>query len=321
MRNQNERQNSGRNSDQQRDERGRSSESNNRGGGRRNYDSDQNSGFGNSRERASYDQDEEYGGGNYRRGDDGSNNGNYGSSTYENQGDRFGTGMSGRTGQGQGQRNRGGDDNQGGYSGSRNSGNAEYGNQGMNTWQDRYNSYENTGSGYESERGNDYDFGRSTNSGFGNGSWGNSSGQGSGGNSFGSGRSSGMSNGMGQNNKADGQSHRGKGPKGYQRSDERIEESINDRLTDDHELDASSIEVSVQKGEVTLTGTVPDRFSKRRAEDLVENVSGVTNVENRLRVSKNESTEKENTRENGMKSESRMTESERPKVKTNHAHA
>lgn len=78
--------------------------------------------------------------------------------------------------------------------------------------------------------------------------------------------------------------HRGKGPKGFLRSDERIREDLNCRLTDDPYVDASEIDVAVEKGEVTLTGTVPDRSSKRRAEDIAELVSGVSNVENRLRV-------------------------------------
>jgi osmotically-inducible protein OsmY len=79
--------------------------------------------------------------------------------------------------------------------------------------------------------------------------------------------------------------HRGRGPKNYKRSDSRIEEDINDRLSDDGWVDASDIEVKVQDGEVTLTGTTPDRFSKRRAEDIAEAISGVKNVENRVRVS------------------------------------
>lgn len=78
--------------------------------------------------------------------------------------------------------------------------------------------------------------------------------------------------------------HRGKGPKGFTRTDERIKEDINCRLTDDAYVDASNVEVSVENGEVTLTGSVPDRSSKRRAEDVAELVSGVSNVENRLRV-------------------------------------
>ena len=78
--------------------------------------------------------------------------------------------------------------------------------------------------------------------------------------------------------------HRGKGPKGYRRSDDRIQEDINDRLSDDVFIDASDIEVSVNQGEVTLTGTVNERSDKRRAEDIAEEVSGVRNVENRIRV-------------------------------------
>ena len=78
--------------------------------------------------------------------------------------------------------------------------------------------------------------------------------------------------------------HRGRGPKSYSRSDGRILEDVNDRLTDDPFLDASDIEVSVEKGEVTLSGQVSSRHDKRRAEDLAENVSGVKHVQNNLRV-------------------------------------
>ena len=79
-------------------------------------------------------------------------------------------------------------------------------------------------------------------------------------------------------------SYRGRGPRGYKRSDERIKEDINDRLSDDSYIDASDVEVTVASGEVTLTGTVDDRNAKRRAEDIAEDVSGVANVENRLRI-------------------------------------
>lgn len=78
--------------------------------------------------------------------------------------------------------------------------------------------------------------------------------------------------------------YKGRGPKNYQRSDDRIKEDINDRLSDDWFVDASDIDVSVQNGEVTLTGNVDERTSKRRAEDIAESVSGVKHVENRLRV-------------------------------------
>lgn len=78
--------------------------------------------------------------------------------------------------------------------------------------------------------------------------------------------------------------HRGKGPRNYTRSDERIREDVLDRLTDDPDVDASEIEVAVQSCEVTLMGLVDNRLAKRKAEDIAESVSGVTNVENRLKV-------------------------------------
>jgi osmotically-inducible protein OsmY len=84
-------------------------------------------------------------------------------------------------------------------------------------------------------------------------------------------------------------SHKGRGPRNYQRSDARIQEDINDRLSDDWFVDASDIEVSVLNGEVVLTGTVNERSAKRRAEDIADAVSGVKNVENRIRVLKENS--------------------------------
>ena len=80
---------------------------------------------------------------------------------------------------------------------------------------------------------------------------------------------------------------RGRGPKGYRRSDERIREDVNDRLTDHAYLDASDIDVSVKEGEVTLSGKVFDRTDKRLAEDVAESVTGVKNVQNNLRTDKN----------------------------------
>lgn len=79
------------------------------------------------------------------------------------------------------------------------------------------------------------------------------------------------------------QDHRGRGPKNYARSDERIREDVNDRLTEDVWLDASEIDVSVAEGEVSLIGTVEDRRAKRRAEDIADGVSGVKHVQNNLR--------------------------------------
>ena len=81
--------------------------------------------------------------------------------------------------------------------------------------------------------------------------------------------------------------HRGRGfrpPKGYQRSDERIHEDVSERLALQRWIDPSDIEVGVAKGEVTLTGTVRSREEKFHAEELVASVPGVTDVDNRLRV-------------------------------------
>lgn len=80
--------------------------------------------------------------------------------------------------------------------------------------------------------------------------------------------------------------YRGKGPKGYRRSDERVRDDINDTLTDDRFLDASDVEVEVRDGEVVLSGTVADKNAKRRAEDLAESISGVKHLENRLRIAR-----------------------------------
>lgn len=76
----------------------------------------------------------------------------------------------------------------------------------------------------------------------------------------------------------------GRGPRGYQRGAEAIHEEVCENLTYDYHVDASDIDVLVQDGEVTLSGSVADRNQKRRAEDIAERVRGVHDVHNRLRV-------------------------------------
>jgi osmotically-inducible protein OsmY len=83
--------------------------------------------------------------------------------------------------------------------------------------------------------------------------------------------------------------HAGKGPKDFRRSDERLREEISEHLMADPDIDASELTVNVKDGEVTLEGSVPDRQTKRDAEDCVENVLGVRQVNNRLRVSESSS--------------------------------
>jgi len=79
---------------------------------------------------------------------------------------------------------------------------------------------------------------------------------------------------------------RGRGPRGYQRSDERIMEDVCERLADDDWVDAGDIEVTVAAGEVTLNGTAPQHAMKRRAEDIADSVSGVQHVQNNLRINR-----------------------------------
>ena len=76
----------------------------------------------------------------------------------------------------------------------------------------------------------------------------------------------------------------GRGPKGYVRSTDRIKEEVCERLTQHGYLDASGIEVTVENGEVTLTGTVDSREAKRLAEDIIDSISGVRDIHNRLRI-------------------------------------
>src|SRR5690606_8918747 len=63
--------------------------------------------------------------------------------------------------------------------------------------------------------------------------------------------------------------YRGRGPKGFQRSDERILEEVCERLTDDPRVDASDISVICLAGLITLTGSVESRACKYLVEDLV----------------------------------------------------
>jgi osmotically-inducible protein OsmY len=75
-----------------------------------------------------------------------------------------------------------------------------------------------------------------------------------------------------------------RGPRGYKRSDERIREDVNDRLAQQDEFDPSDVEVRVENGDVTLTGSVRNRHEKFRAEEIADDVSGVSEVHNQLRI-------------------------------------
>ena len=83
-----------------------------------------------------------------------------------------------------------------------------------------------------------------------------------------------------------GASFHGRGPKGYKRSDDRIKEDVCETLARDPRIDASDIEVNVEDAMVTLSGTVESREINRAAEMVIENLSGVADVKNDIKVKK-----------------------------------
>lgn len=83
-----------------------------------------------------------------------------------------------------------------------------------------------------------------------------------------------------------GGSHMGQRPHLHRRSDDKIHEEIWELLTNNADLDASEVELHVEGGEVTLTGTVDSRDAKWLTEDLVNSVTGVREVNNRLKVAR-----------------------------------
>ena len=76
---------------------------------------------------------------------------------------------------------------------------------------------------------------------------------------------------------------RGTRPRGYERSDERLRELVCERLTE-ADIDASDIEVKVDQGNVTLEGSVPSRWMRHQAEDIVDDCGGVKDIQNHLRI-------------------------------------
>jgi hypothetical protein len=82
------------------------------------------------------------------------------------------------------------------------------------------------------------------------------------------------------------QIRRGRPPRSYKRSDDRIHDEICELVARDSDVDASEVDVKVENGEVTFTGTVEDRRCKRELEDVAERVFGVIDIHNNLRVRK-----------------------------------
>lgn len=76
----------------------------------------------------------------------------------------------------------------------------------------------------------------------------------------------------------------GKGPKGYRRSDDRIYEDACESLFKSSAVNATDIDVRVDGGIITLSGSVTDRRSKKEAEHCLEHIVGVIDIQNDLRI-------------------------------------
>jgi hypothetical protein len=195
-----------------------------------------------------------YGQGSYSPG--GSRQGNYGQRGYGQGGGYESNYGQGRYGQG-GYGSRGPERSRYGEGNYR----SEYGYGGSRGWNEPFGEGQQYGS--QGEYGSEGDPGQRGYGSQGYGSQGSGSYQGIGG------------SGMGQ--------HRGKGPKGYQRSDERIKELVCERLRDDPNIDPSDVTVTVQGGKITLEGTVDSRQTKNAIEEVAEQF-GTQDVQNNLRI-------------------------------------
>ena len=75
-----------------------------------------------------------------------------------------------------------------------------------------------------------------------------------------------------------------RGPKGYTRSDERINEDISEKLWHADHVDSSEVTIAVEDGIVTLTGSVPERWMRHEIEDIADSCMGVKDMVNNVRV-------------------------------------
>jgi hypothetical protein len=76
----------------------------------------------------------------------------------------------------------------------------------------------------------------------------------------------------------------GRGPKGYKRSDDRIKEDICEQLWRSETIDSSEVTITVREGEVTLTGTVPERWMRHEIENIADESMGVKDIDNNIRI-------------------------------------
>lgn len=78
----------------------------------------------------------------------------------------------------------------------------------------------------------------------------------------------------------------GVGPRGYKRSDLKLKEEAMSILQQDPILDSSDIYLEVSNNVLYLTGLVDSRRDKKRAEVLIEDIFGVEDVQNQLRITR-----------------------------------
>lgn len=76
----------------------------------------------------------------------------------------------------------------------------------------------------------------------------------------------------------------GIGPKGYKRTDERLQDEVCDLLAKDRNIDASNLFVAVENGIVKLAGTVPKREDRYLVERAVDGIWGIVDIENGIKV-------------------------------------
>jgi osmotically-inducible protein OsmY len=77
---------------------------------------------------------------------------------------------------------------------------------------------------------------------------------------------------------------RGRMPRSYTRSDERVREDICERLAAEPRVDAADVSVHVRDSRVVLEGTVPERRMKYVIEDIAAECLRANDVDNRITV-------------------------------------
>lgn len=67
-------------------------------------------------------------------------------------------------------------------------------------------------------------------------------------------------------------------------SDEKLREDVSEALYRNQCIDATEIEVYVERGSVYLRGLVDTTETRKMAEECIENISGVVEIENELEL-------------------------------------